>query len=149
MAKIVLIGPTLVSDKAYLKDVVSIHDENVNLGPAYALFVIAHVPEYTAQQVLNVFDGIKEEVNDAYKTSAEANTWSFVEPERVKVWDDDGTWRFVEEKPKYRMNLPTTLQELADLEDPEVSGATKLTILQKAIDNIHRDSVNQTPVPGQ
>ena len=147
MAKIILIGPTMTSEYAYLKDIVSVYDENVNLGPAYATFVIAHIPEYTAQQVLNVFDSIKKEVKTAYKTSVDADTWSFVEPDSELVWNDNGTWKFAVEKPKYRMNLPITLQELADLEDPVISGSNKLTILNKATDNINRDVVNQNPVP--
>lgn len=144
MAKIVLIKTAI--ERSFVGDITAIHESNVELGPAYDLFDVISIPEYTGTQVSNLIDSQKKTVRMIYRTTVAANEWSNIEPESERAWNDNGTWRFARRKPKYRVNLLLSEQDKIDLQDPGVSGAAKAAIINTATDNIARESENQDPV---
>ncbi len=86
-------------------DLVSIHDDDVALtGPGYVNFKIVKVPG-TAEEVRQRLDANLPEVKQAYKTNAPAGEFGFDRPEEIEVWNDGGTWRRIEKRPKYQINV--------------------------------------------
>jgi len=134
MAKIVCIAEGTVRPGINaIGDVVSIHDDNVDLaGTSYTTFGIVEMPGLTAEQVRESLKTLMPEEAMAYKTAAVANEWSLAEPEEQRVWKDgENLWRFLEDRPKY----PITLADVTEaakisLADYTLSAAARLLTIE-------------------
>ena len=148
MAQLVLIdtGTLRVKDGVAINaigDLVSIHDDNVALtGPGYADFKIVKVPG-TAEEVRQRLDAELPEIKQAYKTSATAGEWSFERPEESEMWNDNGTWRKVEVRPKYQINVTVDKELEGQLVDEVLTAKSKIALLAaKAVPNVTNNKDN-------
>ena len=145
MAQAVCIAAGSVTPECEIDDVVSIHQNNVDLtGPGYANYYILFVANRTVTQLRNIWT--VPEKRTAIKIPA-ANQWCF--QEELRVWKNAADdWCELVNRPKYR----TTIAELTPanrvaVADPETNEAVRQTLLQKAEEKIHLDAANLTEVP--
>lgn len=110
-------------------DLVSIHDDDVALtGPGYANFKVVKVPG-TAEEVRQRLDATMPEIKMAYKAAAPAGEFSFDRPEEIEVWNDGGTWRKIEKRPKYQINVTVDKELEGQLADEVLTKEDKLPLL--------------------
>lgn len=148
MAQLVLIdtGTLRVKDGVAINavgDLVSIHDDNVALtGPGYANFKVVKVPG-TAEEVRQRLDAKLPEIKKAFKSSAPAGEWSFERPEESEMWNDNGTWRKVEVRPKYQINVTVDKELEGQLVDEVLTAESKVSLLAaKTVANITTKTEN-------
>ena len=101
MARIVCIANGTKRDSNNLGDVVSIHDDDVELGPSYNAFKIIEVPEISADEVRAKLQAQMPKVELRPVDGKELSEGS----ETKEMWLDGEKWRLVEDSPKYPMNL--------------------------------------------
>ena len=132
MAQIVLIDTgTLREGLNSIGDVVSVHDDNVVLGPSYDTFKIIRVPG-TAQEVIDLINSKIPVIKPVFRSKAPAGEWSDERPEEAMVWNDNGTWRMVEAPPKYQVNIAVTKELENAVADKALADTSKLSILGSA-----------------
>lgn len=148
MAQLVLIdkGTLRVKDGVAINaigDLVSIHDDNVALtGPGYDSFKIVKVPG-TAEEVRQRLDANLPETKTAFKSSAPAGEFSFERPEEIEVWNDNGTWRKIENRPKYQINVTVDKELEGQLVDEVLPAESKVSLLAaKAVPNVTNNKDN-------
>ena len=148
MAKIVCIAEGTVREGiCEVGDVVSIHDDNVELtGSGYTNFTIIEMPGLTATQVRESFNKIQPEEAEAYRSEAAADEWTLDRPEEKQVWKDpaDTKWKFLEAPPKYKLTMAyVTEAAKLSLADDNVSVAARLlTIESQTKEKISLDTKN-------
>lgn len=136
MAQIVLIDiETYRPGLNNIGDVVSVHDDDVLLGPSYAGFSVVEVPG-TAQEVVDLINAKMPERKRVFRSKAGAGEWTDERPEEAEVWNDGGEWKRIEARPKYMANLALT-QATADAMKGEglaviLSGSTTANLTTKA-----------------
>ena len=147
MAQVVLIDTgTLRADGSNsIGDVVSIHDDNVFLSPpSYEGFKIIVVPG-TAQEVVDLLNSKIPEIKSVFRTKVSAGEWTDEPPEEKEVWNDNGTWKKVEKRPKYQVNLLITPDVKDSLEVAEKEDRDFL-LVNAALANITAKAENQTSI---
>ena len=148
MAKIVCIDTgTAKTGISEVGDVVSIHDDNVDLtGPGYENAKIIRVDGMTALEVRKILNAKIPEVKTAHRLPV-AGKWTFMEEKQV--WKDaSGKWCKLINRPKYGLSLKDlTVDDATSLVDKNVDITTKQKILDKVTERIHLDSANLTEVP--
>lgn len=148
MAQLVLIdtGTLRVKDGVTINaigDLVSIHDDNVALtGPGYANFKVVKVPG-KAEDVRQRLDANLPEIKMAFKTSTPAGEFGFERPEEIEVWNDNGTWRKIEVRPKYQINVTVDKELEGQLVDEVLTAESKVSLLAaKAVPNVTTKTEN-------
>lgn len=148
MAQLVLIdtGTLRVKDGVAINaigDLVSIHDDNVALtGPGYDGFKVVKVPG-TAEEVRQRLDANLPETKMAFKTSTPAGEFGFERPEEIEVWNDNGTWRKIEVRPKYQINVTVDKELKGQLKDKVLTAESKVSLLAaKAVPNVTNNKDN-------
>lgn len=130
-----------------IDDIVSIHDDNVELGPASELFSILFVGGLTAVEINAITQAKVPEIEYAFRSADPINLWTLTPPQEKLVWKSGTDWFGLEEKPKYNTTLTAlTAQDVVDLADNLVSKINKETILNKCEENISKNVANQTEV---
>ena len=110
----------LISDKSYregvnnIGDIVSWHDSDVELGPAYSSFEIVTVKDVSVADFIAKANLVLPEVKTASRLNAPQNEWTIEEPEQVSVFSDNGEWRVVETRKKYPLRLDLSKKESLD-----------------------------------
>lgn len=142
MAQIVCIDTGTKRANNKLGDIVSIHEDDVDLsGGGYSTFKIIRVKDISLSE-LNLAVDIKipqQEV--AFKTTT--ILWSLTRPEEKSVWKDGDIWRFLENPPKYALTAKNLIaQDISDLSDTLKTKTQKLMILDKVQEKISLDSSN-------
>lgn len=139
MAQLVLIDTGTLRTKDgkainAIGDLVSIHEDDVDLtGPGYAGFKVVKVPG-TAEEVRRLLDSKLPTIRKVFRSNAPAGEWTFNRPEEAEVWNDNGTWRKIEKRPKYQINIAV-----------DAEAGEKLTLLTEKIRaNVALDELNQT-----
>ena len=153
MAQLVLIdtGTLRIKDRVAINaigDLVSVHDDDVSLtGPGYASFKVVKVPG-TAEEVRQRLDATLPETKYAFKSSAPAGEFGFERPEEIEVWNDNGTWRKIETRPKYQINVTVDKELEGQLVDEVLTAESKIALLAaKATPNITTKTENQVEIP--
>ena len=146
MGKILFIGAGQKRDENEVGDYV--RSTNSELGPGYASFDIIDVPGVDALILDARMKARFPETRTIYKSALVPDEWGDSEPEMRKTWNDSGTWKFFDAKPKHRVNIRLTARVRSDLSDSGIDGATRLAILDKASHNIKRNPENEILVPG-
>ena len=150
MAKIILIAQgTVRPGICEIGDIVSIHDDDVELGSAYNTFTVLSFPGLAEKQTLESFTKLKPEQSKAYKTKAESDKWSLEIPQEKQVWKNkDGLWMFLEMKPKYDFSLSSlSTGAKTELEDDKVDTSVRLLTLESQVkEKISLDVRNLTEV---
>lgn len=125
-------------------DVVAIHDDDVSLtGSGYANFKIIRVPG-TAEEIRRLLESKLPTIRRVYRHYSQAGEWTFDPPEEAEAWNDGGTWRKIEKRPKYQINI-TVNAELENQMKAETLESEKLALLsEKVRANIAIDELNQT-----
>jgi hypothetical protein len=133
MAQIVLIDKgTLREGINEVGDVVSIHDDNVYLDPrSYGGFKVVNAPG-TKEEVEARLASSLPQTKRVFRSSTPAGEWGDTPPEEAEVWNDNGTWRKVEKRPKYQINLPVTEELTNALSDRVLEAPSKLSLLGSA-----------------
>jgi hypothetical protein len=87
------------------------------------------------------------EIRTAFKALAPAGEFGFGRPEEIEVWNDSGTWRKIEFRPKYPINVAVD-KDLADqLADEVLSAESKASLVAaKASVNILAEERNRTEI---
>lgn len=149
MAQLVLIDTGTVREGiSFVGDLVSIHDDDVALtGPGYASFKVVKVPG-TAEEVRQRLDANLPETKQAFKSSTPAGEFGFERPEEIEVWNDNGTWRKIETRPKYQINVTVDKELEGQLKDEVLTAESKVALLAtKATPNITTKTENQVEIP--
>ena len=152
MAQLVLIdtGTLRIKDGVAINaigDLVSIHDDDVALtGPGYVNFKIVKVPG-TAEEVRQRLDANLPETKQAFKSSTPAGEFGFERPEEIEVWNDNGTWRKIETRPKYQINVAVDKELDGQLKDEVLTAESKVSLLAaKAVANVTIKTENQVEI---
>ena len=147
MAKIVCIDTgTAKTGICEVGDVVSIHDDNVELaGPGYTNAKVISVSGVTALEVRKILNAKIPEVKTARRLPV-AGKWCFMEDKQV--WKDaSGKWCDLINRPKYALSLKNLAEDdITVLADKSADISTKQGLLDKALEKIHLDSKNTTEV---
>ena len=145
MAQIVLIDTgTLREGLNSIGDIVSIHEDDVLLGPSYAGFKIIAVPG-TAQEVVSLINSKIPVTKSVYRTKVGAGEWTDERPEEKEAWNDGGTWRAIESRPKYQVNLAVTKELESAVADKALTAGGKLSLIgAAATSNLATALVNRT-----
>lgn len=146
MAQIVLIAEGTVREGlAFVGDIVSVHDDDVELtGKGYEGFTIVKVPG-KAQEILDRLQADAPVQKVAYKAMSDKDTFSFKKPEEATVWDDHGIWRKVENRPKYQLNLVADVELSNQLADEVLTSESKTSLLAaKIVYNVATKEENLT-----
>lgn len=133
MAQIVMIDTgTVRPDKAFVGDIVSIHEDNVELsGPGYASFKVLKIPKLSAEEVKIAISKCLPEIKVLYKSVVNAGDWTDVKPERAYAWSDGVTTKQIENMPKYAVTLKDLgISQISDLASHEVAKADKTITLE-------------------
>ena len=129
MAQIVLIDTgTYREGLNSIGDIVSIHEDDVLLGPSYAGFKVLAVPG-TAQEVVDLINSKIPETKRVFRSKVGAGEWSDERPEEKEVWNDGGTWREVAARPKYQVNIALTKELESAVADQALADTSKLSFL--------------------
>ena len=136
-------------------DVVSRHEDDVDLtGKGYETFRIVRINGLSLDQVNVILNPKIPEKRIAYKTISKPSKWTFIEPEendieeRKIVWrHTDGDWYFLEDKPKYSINIPFSVAAIGDLGNITILENIKIQLINGvAREKIHLKPVNMTKV---
>ena len=116
-------------------DLVGVYrDEHIFSASEQALFNIHRITGFTRDQVVRWLQDNTPEVRTVYR-SAVADEWTVVEPEKKRIWNDSGTWRFLEATPKYGWNFGAfTAQDAAMMADGGVTNAQKIALWEAKIE---------------
>jgi len=147
MAQIVMIGEgTLRVGLNDIGDVVAIHDDDVELGPAYSTFQVLVVPG-TAKEVSALINSQMPEIKLVFRSMAGAGEWTDQRPEEKEVWSDNGTWREIAKRPTCQANIAVK-EELANaLADTALAGSSKLSLVRAAVtSNVATSKDNQAEI---
>lgn len=155
MAKIVCIDTRTLRTNCEIGDVVSVHDDDVELGgKGYENFKIINIVGLNAEQIKQIFHTKTPEVRDVYKPIKKPAKWTFIKPDATDIdqekiaWKHtDENWYFLEEKPKYSTMTPFSALSIDDLGNITISESIKLQIVQQVgIQKIHLNTANMVIV---
>ena len=147
MAQVVLIDKDTVREGQEIGDIVSIHDDDVELtGTGYQGFKIIRVKGYTAEQLKKII-GVKVPKRDTAFNLSVGGKWTRERPQEKEVWQNpkDDKWYWLEKRPKFQLTAKElTSDDEKTLESKLTSSETKLAILDKIQEKISLDSSNLT-----
>lgn len=148
MAQIVLIDIGSVQSNCSVGDKIAVHDDKTQLiGTGYATFKVVKITGMTVEEVEEKLNSLIPEQNTCFRLNAASGTFTFEQPEEKQVWKNtqDDKWRFIENHPKYAINLGLLADDIKKLKDSEVLKVDKeLILLNKGRERIHLDNANQT-----
>ena len=147
MAKIVCIDKETAKEGICdVGDIVSIHDDNVDLsGPGYSNVKIVSVSGVTALDVRKFLNAKIPQVKTAHRLPV-TGKWCFMEEKQV--WKDaSGKWYDLVNRPKYALSLKNlTTDDINNLSSKSISLTSKQKLLDKVVEKIHLDSSNLNEV---
>jgi hypothetical protein len=128
-------------------DIVSWHEDDVKLGPAYSAFGILKIGEVTVADFIGKLQSKIPIVKEVIKLpeAAPKDGWVFVdEAEVAKVYQDGNDWKRLDELPTYLAKL--NIRDISKITD--ASGkAGKLSALEGALEStVKLSSKNKTVV---
>lgn len=128
-------------------DVVEIYSNDAApSGIGYESFNCIEIPDMTADQVRTVLQEQLPITKRAYKSSANADTWSFDAPTEAEFWQDGDDWKQITSQPKYqfRINDPDALvKSMTSATDLSTRGSALIDALTV---NLTADEDNQIAV---
>ena len=146
MAQIVCIDTGTVRTGQEIGDIVSIHDDKVELtGPGYDGFRILRVPG-TAEEVKAELDKKIPKRTRCFKLSV-ANTWTEEQPAEADFWQDGTEWKRIVEEPKFALNIKDLESAETTLADTKLTSAEKVaSVSQLTVSKVATDAKNQTVI---
>ena len=111
----------------------------------YENFKIIQIDGMTAQEVEQKLKAVQPEQRKVFRSAT--TDWSFDHPEESEVWNDNGDWKLITDKPKFQQSVTTlSEQEITDLASGSVDASVKNTILNKVSAKVSQKVDNQTVV---
>lgn len=149
MAQIVCIDTGTLRSNCEIDDIVSIHDDDVELGgKGYEFFQIYKIENVTAAEVQDKLNSLIPEQKESFRLDADRLKWTHNQPERIETWKNtDDKWCQVIERPKYAITMASLVaKDKEDLASKEVTKEASILILGKCSEKIHLDSKNNIEV---
>lgn len=110
-------------------------------------FNIREITGFTRQEILDWLNDNLPETRRIYRTPTGVNIWSHI-IEKKEAWNDNGTWRFLENRPKFGWNFGAfTAQDALNMADPGFPKSMKLQLWEDKIEfRMQNLPENQTEV---
>lgn len=126
-------------------DIVSIYDDNVSLGVAYATFKIINLPGLSVTEAEAALGNRAPNMKRIYKSVTVSGEWSFEEPDQSDSWQDvNGRWFLVNKTPKYTQSITTSMIDSLTKAKTKVELNNILTTVEQKITT---ETSNQTIIP--
>lgn len=134
-------------------DIVACHEDDVDLsGSGYDPYRVVKITGISLVQFNEIVDAKIPELRTAYKPISKPSKWTFIKPDEgnieqeKEVWlNTDGKWYFLEDRPKYSINIPFSVANMEDLENITIPANTKLQAINSiSREKIHLKAVNMT-----
>lgn len=96
-------------------EIVSVHDDKVELGEAYKDFDISLI-DGSASEALKAISTSVNPIRPVFKSKV-AKEWTFEAPEIVEVWPDKNNYKIITERPAhlYRFKAGAVIKTINDL----------------------------------
>jgi len=136
-------------------DVVARQEDDVGLATTgYEGYRVVKITGISVAQYDEIVNAKIPEKRIAYKPISVPSKWTFIEPEegnieqQKMVWlNTDNKWYFLEDRPKYSINVPFSVQGIGDLDNITIPANVKLQLINSVSrEKIHLKSVNMTDV---
>lgn len=113
----------------------------------HATTTIREITGFTRDEIMNWMNDNLPETRRIYRTPTGADVWSHI-VEKKEAWNDNETWRFLENRPKYGWNFGTfTQQDALNMADPGFPRAMKIQLWEDKIEfRMQNLPENQTEV---
>lgn len=144
MADIVLIAEgTYREGLNNIGDVVEVQEDGIITGGVgYANFTVINIPG-TKAEVEALLNAKIPEQKRCFRSKANADEWSDEPPEEAEFWNDNGTWRKIEVRPKYQINVTVDKELKGQLKDEVLTAKSKIALLAaKATPNVTTKTEN-------
>lgn len=106
MAKIILVSEkTAREGRTFIGDYIDCVDDHVQVtGNLNDIITV----DLTEAEVKAAIESMLPERKVAFRLQVPSGNWTFDEPENKEVWNDNGTWREIADRPKYNVNFDKT-----------------------------------------
>jgi len=128
MAQLLLVR-TKNTDYKEVGDIVGIYEDSHAFTPdTLAVLDVMKVEGYTREQLVYYVQGKTPQTERVWRSRT--TQWTMERPEKFDAWDDRGTWRFLNERPKYEYTIRNmTEEEKAVITSKEASSFERLQAL--------------------